>query len=148
MIKILFFNIILIFIFFFNNYAHALCINVPEANLRKGPGTKYEKTWEVFKYMPFQKISKKNNWYKVKDLDGDIHWIYWRLVTDKIKCAVVKGEDVNIRKGPGTGYEKTYLSPTMKYDTFRVIKIKGSWVNIVDDFDNTGWIFRKLLWIQ
>ena len=42
--------------FLLNSFADALCVNVPEANLRSGPGTKYEKTWEVFKYMPFKKL--------------------------------------------------------------------------------------------
>ena len=36
----------------------------------------------------------------------------------------------------------------MSYDSFKVIEIKGSWVNVKDDLVNTGWIFRELLWIQ
>lgn len=36
--------------------ASAWCIKVSEANLRQGPGTNFEKSWEVFKYMPLQKI--------------------------------------------------------------------------------------------
>ena len=131
-----------------SNSVNALCINVPEANLRNGPGTKYEKTWEVFKYMPFSKQSKKGNWYKVKDVDGDVHWIYKKLVTDKFRCAVVKVNKANVRSGPGTGYSKNSLSPALKYDAFKVIKIKSSWVNVVDEFGDKGWISRKLVWIQ
>ncbi len=148
MIKISISSVILFFSLFFTDYTHALCIDTPEANLRKGPGAKYEKTWEVFKYMPFQEISKKRNWYKVKDFDGDIHWIYRKLVTDKFKCAVVNVNVANIRSGPGKEYETIFGSPAMRYDAFKIIKIKGSWVNIVDDFGTTGWIFRNLLWIQ
>ncbi len=132
----------------FSSYSFALCIAAPEANLRKGPGTKFEKTWAVFKYMPLQKMSQKGNWYKVKDLDGDVHWVYKKLVTDKFKCAAVTKGAVNIRSGPGIKYDKTYLSPTMRYDTFRVIQTKGSWVNVADALGNSGWIFKKLLWIQ
>ncbi len=148
MIKILFFNIILIVILFFNNQVYALCVNSPEANLRSGPGTKHEKTLVIFKYTPLQEISKKGNWYKVKDLDGDIGWIYRKLVTDKIKCAVVKTNIANIRSGPGKGYATIHISPAMSYDSFKVIEIRGSWVNVKDDFINTGWISRELLWIQ
>ena len=145
-----FFTFILaIFILFsISNYSHALCVNVPEANLRNGPGTKHEKTWEVFKYMPFKKQSSKGNWYKVKDVDGDSHWIYKNLVTDKFRCAVVKVDKANVRNGPGTGYGKNALSPALKYDSFKVIKIKSSWVKVIDEFGDTGWIFRKLLWIH
>jgi SH3-like domain-containing protein len=135
-------------IFIFNNYSHALCVNVDEANLRGGPGTKYEKTWEVFKYMPFSKVSKKGDWYKVKDVDGDSHWIYTKLVTDKFKCAVVKVDKANVRRGPGTEHSKSALSPALKYDSFKVLSTKSSWVNVVDEFGDKGWIFRKLLWIN
>ncbi|HDH53730.1 MAG TPA: hypothetical protein ENH24_04520 [Nitrospirae bacterium] len=139
---------ILFSLFMLNDYSYALCVSVSEANLRSGPGTKYEKTWEVFKYMPLKKLSKKGNWYKVKDVDGDIHWVYRKLVTDKFRCAVVKVDKANVRSGPGTGYSKKALSPVLKYDSFKVIKIKPSWVKVIDEFDDTGWIFRKLLWIQ
>ena len=135
-------------IFVLNDYSYALCVNVPEANLRGGPGTKYEKTWEVFKYMPLSRLSKKGNWYKVKDVDGDIHWIYRKLVTDKFRCAVVKVDKANVRSGPGTRYSKKAMSPALKYDSFKVIKIKPSWVKVIDEFGDTGWIFRKLLWVQ
>ena len=139
---------ILFSLFIVNDYSYALCVSVPEANLRGGPGAKYEKTWEVFKYMPLKKLSKKGNWHKVKDVDGDIHWIYRKLVTDKFRCAVVKVDKANVRSGPGTGYSKKALSPVLKYDSFKVIKIKPSWVRVIDEFGDKGWIFRKLLWIQ
>ena len=142
-------TIITLFIFLFiSNYSHALCISVSDANLRTGPGTKYEKSWEVFKYMPFKKASKKGNWYKVKDMDGDRHWVYSKLVTSKYKCAAVKAAKANVRTGPGTKYAISSLSPALKYDSFKVLKNQKKWVKIVDEFGDTGWIFKKLLWIQ
>lgn len=131
-----------------SNHSYALCVNAPEANLRTGPGTKYGKSWEVFKFMPFKKISKKGNWYRVKDVDGDIHWVYTKLVTKKFKCAVVKTDKANIRIGPGTNYSKSALSPALKYDSFKIVKTGPSWVKVSDEFGDTGWIFKKLLWIQ
>lgn len=126
----------------------AACINSSEANLRKGPGTEHEKTWEVFKYMPFKIMSKKGNWYKVKDVDGDVHWIYNKLITKKYKCAVVKIDKANVRTGPGTGYGQNSFSPAQKYDSFKIVKTKPSWVKVVDEFGDTGWMFKSLLWIQ
>lgn len=134
-------------LFLLHAYAEALCVKVPEANLRSGPGTTYEKTWEVFKYMPFQKLSKKGNWYKVRDVDGDMHWIYRKLITDKFDCAVVKVSKANIRNGPGTHFSKRHYSPSLKYDAYKVIKRKGKWVKVHDEFGDEGWIFIKLLWI-
>ena len=150
MMKKLFTDIFLLtlLLVFISSTASALCVNVPEANLRSGPNTKQAKTWEVFKYMPFSKISQKGNWYEVKDVDGDIHWIYNKLVTDKYKCAVVKSEKANVRSGPGKKYKKNLLSPAQKYTSFRIVETKGSWVKVKDEFGDTGWIHKNLLWIQ
>ena len=54
----LFFLIILVQTFwgFTPQNSEALCIKNERANLRKGPGTKHEKLWEVFKYMPFKQL--------------------------------------------------------------------------------------------
>ena len=128
--------------------AFALCVSNSEANLRRGPGTKYEKTWEVFKFMPFKKLSKRDGWYRVKDLDGDIHWIHAKLVTDKYKCAVVSNKKANVRTGPGTKNKQTSFSPVLRYYSFKVLKIQGDWVQVKDQDGDTGWINKPLLWIQ
>lgn len=128
--------------------AGALCVNVPKANLRSGPGTNHEKTWHVYKYMPFERLAQQGKWYRVRDVDGDIHWIYRPLVTEEFRCAVVKVKEANVRSGPGTNYKKNILSPAHKYYSFRVLEIKDSWVNVENEYGDTGWIFRKLLWIQ
>ncbi len=130
------------------NNLYALCVKVPEANLRSGPGIKNEKTWKVYKYMPFKKLESKGGWYRVKDVDGDVHWIFGNLVTDKFKCAVVKADKVNVRSGPGTNFKKTPLSPVIKYYSFKVTGKKKEWVNVSDEYNNSGWISKNLLWIQ
>jgi len=128
--------------------ALALCVSSPYANLRSGPNTKYEKTWEVLKYTPLILLKKKGQWYRVKDLEGDVHWVYSPLVTSKYKCAMIKNEKANIRKGPGTNYAQVEESPGKQYYSYKVVKIKGDWVKVADEFGTNGWIFRKLLWIQ
>ena len=140
-------KIICLLFFMLHAVANAMCVKVPEANLRSGPGTKYKKTWEVFKYMPFKRLARKGNWYRVQDVDGDTHWIYRKLVTDKFDCAVTKVGKANVRSGPGTHFRKKDFSPTLKYDSYKVIKRKGKWVKVLDEFGVEGWIFRKLLWI-
>ena len=132
----------------FSGNAYSLCVKTSDANLRSGPGTKHKKTWEVFKYMPFKKVGRQGNWYKVKDVDGDIHWVYHTLVTDEYRCAVVKIKKANVRNGPGTNYKLNILSPALKYYSFKVIGKKQSWVKVMDEYEDKGWIYRKLLWIQ
>jgi SH3-like domain-containing protein len=146
--KALFFAVLLMALLFFSRHSFALCIKASIANLRSGPGTNHEKTWQVFKYMPLRKMTKKGNWYKVKDVDGDVHWVFGKLVTEKITCAAVKVEKANIRSGPGKKFRTIDISPGIKYDSFKVLKTKGSWVKVEDEFGDVGWVFRQLLWIQ
>lgn len=140
------FSILMVFIF--SGISEALCVSTPVANLRSGPGTKYKKNWQVYKYMPFRRMSRKGNWYMVRDVDGDEHWIHKKIVTSKIQCAVVKVEKANIRSGPGIDFAKADTSPAIKYDSYKVLKIKGLWVKVLDEYGDKGWIYRKLLWIQ
>ena len=128
--------------------AEALCIKDNRANLRHGPGTRYEKLWEVFKYMPFKKLAKKGDWYRVQDLDGDIFWVHKKLTTKKFKCAVVKDNKTNLRKGPGTKFAKASWSPVDKYFSMKVIKTKGDWIQIQDGVGDKAWIYKPLVWMQ
>jgi len=144
-------NLVLLIVIFYlltAGHATAICVNAQKANLRSGPGTNYDVVWEIFKYMPFVKvgISLSGEWYAVKDLEGDVSWIHKSLVTSKYKCSVVNSDKVNVRTGPGTNYSKSPASPGKKYYSYRVLKKKGSWINVRDEWGNAGWIHRNYLW--
>ena len=128
--------------------ADALCIKERRANLRKGPGLNYDKLWEVFRYMPFKQLGKKGEWIRVQDLDGDIYWVHRRLTTKSFKCAVIKRDKTNLRRGPGTHYKKIKGIPGEKYFSMKVLKIKGNWVQVIDAWGDKAWIYRPLVWIK
>jgi SH3-like domain-containing protein len=136
--------------FLLSTSAYAVCVKVKKANLRTGPGTSYEKAWEIYKYMPFLKVgaSVSGDWYAVKDVDGDVNWLHKKLITSAFKCAVVKKATVTVRNGPGTNYKKSSISPATQYSSFRVLKKKGNWISVKDEWDHTGWIHKDYLWIQ
>ncbi len=136
------------FLLLLQSSAEALCVSNKKANLRQGPGTHYEKLWQVFKYMPFKEKKKKGDWFRVEDLDGDIYWVHKKLVTKKYKCAVIKDNKTNLRKGPGTKYDQLSWSPVDKYFSIKVLQIKGQWVRIEDGVGDKGWVSRSLVWIQ
>ena len=143
--KIILFALILIL----PTISQALCVNVKKANLRSGPSTKKQISWEVFKYMPLQKIKKQGSWYKVKDFEGDFHWVFKTIITSKYKCAVVKASKANLRTGPGTKFKKADDLPSVdKYTVFKLSKIKGKWAKVTDSFGDSYWISRKLVWIN
>lgn len=145
-----FFAMGLVFAIFAVNPAHAVCVSVSKANVRTGPGTWYQKLWDVYKYTPLQKVgvSLSGGWYAVRDVDGDIVWIDKKLVTDKYRCAVVKKDTVNVRTGPGTSNAQTSSSPAVHYDSFKVLQKKGEWVKVANERGDKGWIDKSYLWIQ
>jgi SH3-like domain-containing protein len=100
--------------------------------------------------MPFEKVgaSSSGKWYAVKDVDGDVNWISKGLTTNSFRCAVVKESQVNIRVGPGTRYRKTGSSPAQQYASFKVLKRRGSWVKVKDEWGKVGWISKRFLWIR
>ena len=126
----------------------ALCIQNERANLRKGPGTKHEKLWEVFKYMPFKQLGTKGAWKRIQDVDGDIYWVHGPLTTEKYKCAVIKNNKTNLRSGPGTNFPKVSCAPQDKFFSMKVLKIKKNWVHIEESSGDTAWIYLHLVWIQ
>lgn len=139
---------IVIAMFLFSPPSYALCVKKSDANLRSGPGTSYRKTGEVFKYTPLKRLKTRGKWLHVRDVNGEKHWIHRNLITTQYKCAVVKVSEANIRSGPGTKYEEIEYSPSIRYETFKVLRRKGSWVKVEDEFEGRGWIYSKLLWIQ
>ncbi|QPJ66344.1 MAG: SH3 domain-containing protein [Candidatus Nitrohelix vancouverensis] len=128
--------------------SQALCIKNSNANLRQGPGTHYQKLWEVYQYMPFKKLKKKGNWFNVKDVDGDVYWVHKKLVTESYHCAVIKNDKTNLRTGPSTDFAKVEWSPVDKFFSMKVLEIRGQWVHIVDSAGDKAWVYRPLVWIQ
>ena len=127
--------------------AKALCVSSKRANLRVSPSTSAAKTWNVVRYMPLRRVGGKKGWSQVQDVDGDKHWVYNRLVTKKIKCAVIKTKRANLRTAPGGKIHPKYSSAE-KYVTFRFVKQKGGWAQVQDEDGSKYWVARKLIWVQ
>lgn len=141
-------NIFLISVFIFlTSEASALCVQVDKANLRAGPSADTRKTWEVYKFMPFQKLKSQSGWHQVRDVDGDLHWIYSRLVDEKMNCAVVRVKKANLRTGPGTKHRPVPWGPAAKYYAFKLLKVENNWAQVEDAAGGKAWVSQDLLWI-
>jgi hypothetical protein len=127
--------------------AGALCTLYPDTVLRRGPGTKYPISWRVGKYMPLVDTEYKSGWYKVKDLDGDIHWVYRKAVSTSMQCMAVRTSQATLRTGPGT--DKTYgdLPTVGKYYAFKRIGFEPPWYWVEDEARGRYWIHENLLWL-
>lgn len=136
---------ILFFLIIFSEIALAERLTVASslANIRSGPGTNYDVLWQVGKYFPVSIIKKSGNWYFFKDFEGDEGWIHNSLV-NKISSVITNKVKCNIRSGPGLKYK--ILFSVDNGIPFKVIKKKGSWINIRHADGDSGWIHKSLIW--
>ncbi len=120
-----------------------LTVKVPVANVRSGPGTKYDILWKVPKYYPLRIIKKFGNWYRFSDFEGDKGWIHKSLVR-KIPSIITKKDNCNIRSGPGTRFQILFTAE--KGVAFKVLKRKGNWIRVKHADGDKGWIYKSLAW--
>ncbi len=123
--------------------AERLAVTATIANIRSGPGSKYDILWKVEKYYPIFVIEKKGEWYHFKDFEDDKGWVYKKLVS-KLDAVITKKDNCNIRTGPGT--QNKILFTVEKGIPFKVIKRKGNWLNIEHADKDQGWIHDSLVW--
>jgi SH3-like domain-containing protein len=136
---------ILIFISF-HLEASPLCVTSDIAILRKGPGSQFAQTWTVGKYMPFLEVDIKGGWMKVKDLDGQTHWVHQNQVSKKMKCVVVKVPKASLRTGPGVKFSLAAYQNADKYFPFKLINQKEDWYQTTDASGNKFWLHESTLW--
>jgi SH3-like domain-containing protein len=120
-----------------------LCIRAARANLRAGPGAKYRVTWEVNRYMPLLQLAKEGEWIKVRDVDGDLHWVLDKLVTGQQDCVTVKADRAKIRKAPNNKADSWFT--VEKYTSFHRVGQKDKWVKIEYEGE-TMWVAQSLVW--
>jgi SH3-like domain-containing protein len=123
--------------------AQELCVKVARANLRAGPGSEAKKTWEVYENMPFMQLERRGDWLRVRDVDGDEHWVYRTLVDTGSHCVTIKAERANVRKGPGTNFDTWFI--VEKYTSFKKVGSEGSWIKVEYEGE-TMWLFANLVW--
>jgi SH3-like domain-containing protein len=124
-------------------WAERLAVANPIANIRSGPGLKYDILWKVEKYFPLLILEKSGEWFHFRDFEGDEGWIHRSLLNNS-PTVVTKSEKCNIREGPGTSFK--ILSTVGKGISFKIIKRKGNWLNIQHTDGDKGWIHKSLVW--
>jgi SH3-like domain-containing protein len=118
-------------------------VKVKSANLRDGPGKNFTKVHKVPRNYPYQVITRKGRWLKVKDFEGYEDWIYGPL-TDRAPAAVIKVKLANVRSGPGTQNPVVFTAD--KGVPFQVLEKKGNWIKVRANDQDEGWIHKTLLW--
>ena len=66
--------------------------------VRRGPGKSYRIDWVFEKPgLPLKIIGEHNHWRQVEDFQGDIGWIYFRLLSGK-RTIITTQEEILLRK--------------------------------------------------
>jgi SH3-like domain-containing protein len=112
-------------------------------NIRSGPGTKYDILCEAETFYPVILIEKSGNWYKVKDFEGDVGYIYKSLV-GKVSSVITVKEKCNIRSGPGIEHDVLFISN--RGVPFKVLDREGKWIHVQHAAGHEGWIHTSLVW--
>ncbi|PIE55702.1 MAG: peptide-binding protein [Desulfobulbus propionicus] len=111
-------------------------------NVRSGPDTSYKVLYELPIDYPLSVMSRKGQWLKVVDVDGDKGWIYEKLVSNT-PFVIVTSKECNIRSGPGT--DTSIVGTVVKDVLLKKEGSKGDWIRI-SHAQVEGWIHRNLVW--
>ena len=123
--------------------AERLTVGSEIANIRSGPGTKYDILWNVEKNHPLFILEKSGNWYRFRDFEGDEGWVHNSLLQD-IPAVITIKDKCNVRSGPGTNND--VLFAVEKGIPFRVLNKQGNWIQIEHSDGDQGWIHKSLVW--
>jgi SH3-like domain-containing protein len=129
----------------FSARGQAVCAR-STATLRKGPGSQFEKTWTVSKYMPFVVMEQKGAWSKLSDIDGEIHWALSSNFTRSFRCVAVKSNTVETRQGPGTQFPYGDLKTLDKYTPLKRYDSKNGWLEVENDLGQRVWVSENKVW--
>lgn len=123
--------------------AHTLYPKDPEGlRLRQGPGTTYPIITVLTPDQGVKVLGREGDWYKVQTRDGQTAWAAaWvaRLVYDDEEAwAEITGDNLNVRKGPGTQYAA--LTQLNSGDRVRLLEVVDDWWRIRLADGREAWI--------
>jgi SH3-like domain-containing protein len=126
------------------------CVHAKRANLRKGPGTNYQKLAQVKIYTPFERLQKSGKWIKIKDFQDETYWVYKTLITEKYKCGTVAQDNVDFYTKPDFSSFPFYGAPMKAGFSVRILSLDhpNDWVKVVDSANNISWVQKSMLWIR
>ncbi len=133
-----------VFLFAGTAIAETVSVNKDGVNIRIGPSTNSPVYMEVFKGYPLKVLSKKGQWLKVTDFEGDSGWIFSSLVKPGNTVIVNAQKTINMRSGPSTG--NAVVATVERGVVLTQLSKKGKWLKVKHSRGTVGWIYQPLLW--
>jgi SH3-like domain-containing protein len=130
-----------------DRFPEPVCVMSPKAKLRAAPTTSSKITWTVARHMPLERLDVQNDWSKVRDLRGQVHWVISRNVAANQSCAVVRVRSAALVKGPGEKDGPADFRVADRYTPFKKVDREGLWVRVEDDYKGKYWTRDANVWI-
>ncbi|MGQ9512347.1 SpoIID/LytB domain-containing protein [Thermodesulfitimonas sp.] len=143
----------------------AVVVTGERVNLRRGPGTGYAITGQATKGRQLAVAGRAGDWYKVKLREGQLAWVAGWLVKPILAvqvekegagqanekntgqgaagALVVKGDVVNLRTGPGTGYG--IVGRMTRGLRLELLEARDGWYKVRLATGQTGWVASWLV---
>ena len=103
-------------------------IKSDNANMRLGPGKRFEILWNFKKKgLPVKVLKKFEQWYKVETPDGSIGWMWGKLLSNKQKTIIFKKKE-NIYKKDSI--ESNIVAYVAKNTVLKVHFCKNNWCKV------------------
>jgi SH3-like domain-containing protein len=135
-IKVLTINILLFFVLTSNaisdenkkyNYEFK-SIKSNDANMRIGPGKRFEIIWNFRKKgLPVKVLNKFEQWYKVETPDGSVGWMWSKLFYNKHKTVIFIENDHIYKK---KSLESKVIANVFKNSILRVHFCESNWCKV------------------
>lgn len=117
-------------------------------NVRQGAGLNYSIVAKAQSGQGFTILSTLGDWRQVRLYNGNVGWIHKDFIDIKtvLKKVTVKGNNTNLRKGPGTGYAKA--GQVQAGLTMPVFAEKNGWYEVQAPGIGQAWIAAWLTIVQ
>lgn len=114
-------------------------------NIRSGPGTDCPIFWTAPVGTEVGIIGRKGEWLEVEFPAKDFSWIAREFVeeTPGSDAIAVKGNNVNVRSGPGTQFDRLYSVPAGF--KMQVMERQPSWYKVMPAPEATAWIMAEFV---
>ncbi len=137
-----------LFIFLSSGFSYAetagkITVTASILNLREAPDTSSKVLRQLKEGNQLNVLDSSNGWYKVNS-EGLTGWVSGSYVKRNeeqpvtVQYGKITGNNVNLRKGPGTSY--AVISRLNKGDVLTIIELSGNWYKVKTSGATVGWV--------
>jgi len=151
--KILAINFLFIFILYNYSFSEEIekhnyefkSIKSDNANMRIGPGKRFEILWNFKKVgLPVKILKKFEQWYKIETPDGSIGWMWSKLLSSKEKTIIFIKEDIIYRKD---SIDSNIIANVSKNSILNIHYCKNKWCKVESKKDKVrGYVKKDNIW--